>query len=101
MHQTERSEHEFTSTYSLPYSLACYCNNGRDRDGASGCYSTSQSFVTNLFSYSSDIYYNATLYNKTIDILTNYVKLEASATRKLSLAAYEYAVGGVWPGIDH
>jgi isopentenyl diphosphate isomerase/L-lactate dehydrogenase-like FMN-dependent dehydrogenase len=45
-------------------------------------------------SYGSEIYYNATLYNETIDISTNYNRLEASAKRKLPSAAYDYAAGG-------
>lgn len=45
-------------------------------------------------SYSSEIYYNATLYNQTSDISTNYNKLEASAKLRLPAAAYDYAAGG-------
>ena len=45
-------------------------------------------------SYSSLIYYNATLYNQTPIASTNYDKLEASAKLLLPVAAYDYAAGG-------
>lgn len=45
-------------------------------------------------SYSSQIYYNATLYNQTPIASTNYDKLEASAKLLLPAAAYDYAAGG-------
>ena len=45
-------------------------------------------------SYSSEIYYNYTLYNQTPVASTNYDKLEASAKLLLSPAAYDYAHGG-------
>lgn len=45
-------------------------------------------------SYGSAIYYNATLYNQTVDFSTNYFKLEASAKHKLPPDAYDYAAGG-------
>ncbi|KAK4495876.1 hypothetical protein PRZ48_013144 [Zasmidium cellare] len=45
-------------------------------------------------SYSSLIYYNATLYNETPIASTNYDKLEASAKARLDPAAYDYAAGG-------
>ncbi|KAF1817148.1 FMN-dependent alpha-hydroxy acid dehydrogenase [Eremomyces bilateralis CBS 781.70] len=45
-------------------------------------------------SYSTEIYYNATLYNQTTQISTSYYKLEASAKLRLPPAAYDYAAGG-------
>lgn len=45
-------------------------------------------------SYSSQIYYNATLYNQTPIASTNYDRLEASAKLLLPAAAYNYAAGG-------
>ena len=45
-------------------------------------------------SYSSQIYYNATLYNETPIASTNYDRLEESAKQRLPAAAYEYAAGG-------
>lgn len=49
---------------------------------------------TTFSSYSSQIYYNATLYNETPIASTNYNKLEASAKSLLNPAAYDYAAGG-------
>lgn len=46
-------------------------------------------------SYSSQIYYNATLYNETPIASTNYDRLEQSAKLILPPAAYDYAAGGV------
>ncbi len=46
-------------------------------------------------SYSSQIYYNATLYNQTPIASTNYDRLEQSAKLRLAPAAYDYAAGGV------
>jgi lactate 2-monooxygenase len=48
----------------------------------------------NYSSYSSEIYYNHTLYNQTPIASTNYDRLEASAKLLLSPAAYDYARGG-------
>ncbi|KAF2165770.1 hypothetical protein M409DRAFT_67103 [Zasmidium cellare ATCC 36951] len=45
-------------------------------------------------SYSTQIYYNATLFNETPIASTNYDKLEASAKLRLDPAAYDYAAGG-------
>lgn len=45
-------------------------------------------------SYSSEIYYNHTLYNQTPIASTNYDKVEASAKLLLPPAAYDYAAGG-------
>ena len=45
-------------------------------------------------SYSSQIYYNATLYNQTPIASTNYDRLEASAKLLLPVTAYNYAAGG-------
>jgi hypothetical protein len=45
-------------------------------------------------SYSSDIYYNYTLYNQTPVASTNYDRLEASAKSLLPPMAYDYAHGG-------
>lgn len=45
-------------------------------------------------SYSSEIYYNATLYNETPIASTNYDKLEQSAKLRLTPEAYDYAAGG-------
>ncbi len=45
-------------------------------------------------SYSSQIYYNATLYNQTPIASTNYDMLEASAKALLPATAYNYAAGG-------
>ncbi|KAK7426014.1 hypothetical protein QQZ08_007462 [Neonectria magnoliae] len=45
-------------------------------------------------SYGTEIYYNATLYNQTSKISTNYNKLEAAAKLRLRPAAYDYAAGG-------
>jgi hypothetical protein len=49
---------------------------------------------TTYASYSTEIYYNATIYNQTTNISTNYNKLEASAKLRLAPAAYDYAAGG-------
>lgn len=49
---------------------------------------------TGYSSYSTEIYYNATLYNDTLEVSTNYYKLEASAKLRLPAAAYDYAAGG-------
>ncbi|KAK5945218.1 hypothetical protein PMZ80_002422 [Knufia obscura] len=49
-------------------------------------------------SYSSEIYYNATLYNQTPIASTNYDRLEASAKLRLPAAAYDYAAGGAGLG---
>ena len=46
-------------------------------------------------SYSSQIYYNATLYNETPIASTNYDRLEQSAKLRLAPEAYDYAAGGV------
>ena len=46
-------------------------------------------------SYSSQIYYNTTLYNQTPIASTNYDRLEQSAKLRLAPAAYDYAAGGV------
>jgi hypothetical protein len=46
-------------------------------------------------SYSSLIYYNATLYNETPIASTNYDRLEESAKLRLAPEAYDYAAGGV------
>lgn len=45
-------------------------------------------------SYSSEIYFNHTLYNTTPIASTNYDKLEASAKLRLPPSAYDYAAGG-------
>lgn len=45
-------------------------------------------------SYSSEIYYNATLFNQTPIASTNYDRLEASAKLRLAPEAYDYAAGG-------
>ncbi len=45
-------------------------------------------------SYSSQIYYNATLYNETPITSTCYDKLEQSAKLRLPAEAYDYAAGG-------
>ncbi|KPM37857.1 hypothetical protein AK830_g8706 [Neonectria ditissima] len=45
-------------------------------------------------SYGTEIYYNATLYNQTSNISTNYNRLEAAAKLRLRPAAYDYAAGG-------
>lgn len=45
-------------------------------------------------SYSSQIYYNATIFNESPIASTNYYKLEASAKLRLDPAAYDYAAGG-------
>lgn len=45
-------------------------------------------------SYSSQIYYNATLYNQTPIASTNFDRLEASAKLLLPATAYNYAAGG-------
>jgi len=45
-------------------------------------------------SYSSQIYYNATLYNQTPIASTNYDRLEASAKLLLPTTSYNYAAGG-------
>lgn len=45
-------------------------------------------------SFSSQIYYNATLFGQVSRVSTNYNKLEASAKRRLPPAAYDYAAGG-------
>jgi lactate 2-monooxygenase len=45
-------------------------------------------------SYSTEIYYNATLYNQTPVSSANYDRLEASARLRLPPAAYNYAAGG-------
>ncbi|KAF1938253.1 FMN-dependent alpha-hydroxy acid dehydrogenase [Clathrospora elynae] len=45
-------------------------------------------------SYSSEIYFNHTLYNQTPVASTNYDKLEASAKLLLTPAGYNYAAGG-------
>ena len=45
-------------------------------------------------SYSSQIYFNATLYNQTPIASTNYDRLEASAKLLLPITSYNYAVGG-------
>ncbi|KAF2655830.1 FMN-dependent alpha-hydroxy acid dehydrogenase [Lophiostoma macrostomum CBS 122681] len=45
-------------------------------------------------SYSSEIYYNHTLYNQTPIASTNYDRLEASAKLLLPAPAYDYAAGG-------
>lgn len=45
-------------------------------------------------SYSSLIYYNATLYNQTPIASTNYDRLEASAKLRVAPEAYDYAAGG-------
>ncbi|KAJ4351277.1 uncharacterized protein N0V89_006616 [Didymosphaeria variabile] len=45
-------------------------------------------------SYSSEIYFNHTLYNTTPIASTNYFKLEASAKKLLAPEAYDYAAGG-------
>ena len=49
-------------------------------------------------SYSSEIYFNYTLYNQTPVASTNYDKLEASAKLRLDPKAYDYAAGGA--GLD-
>jgi lactate 2-monooxygenase len=48
----------------------------------------------NYSSYSTEIYYNHTIYNQTPIASTNYDRLEASAKQLLPSAAYEYARGG-------
>lgn len=48
----------------------------------------------NYSSYSSEIYYNHTLYNETPVASTNYERLEMSAKLLLPPAAYDYAAGG-------
>lgn len=50
--------------------------------------------TSSFSSYSSQIYYNATLFNETPITSTNYEKLEASAKKLLDPAAYDYAAGG-------
>jgi lactate 2-monooxygenase len=45
-------------------------------------------------SYSSEIYFNHTLYNTTPVASTNYDRLEASAKLRLPSAAFDYAAGG-------
>ncbi|KFZ23974.1 hypothetical protein V502_01542 [Pseudogymnoascus sp. VKM F-4520 (FW-2644)] len=45
-------------------------------------------------SFSSQIYYNATLFGQVSRVSTNYNKLEASAKLRLPPAAYDYAAGG-------
>ncbi|KAH7322419.1 FMN-dependent alpha-hydroxy acid dehydrogenase [Stachybotrys elegans] len=45
-------------------------------------------------SYSTQIYYNATLYNQTLDIPLLYADLQASAKERLPAGAYDYAAGG-------
>ena len=45
------------------------------------------------FSYSSQIYYNATLYNQTPIAPTNYDRLDASSKLLLPVTAYNYAAG--------
>jgi len=45
-------------------------------------------------SYSSEIYFNHTLYNQTPIASTNYDRLEVSAKLLLPPAAYDYAAGG-------
>lgn len=45
-------------------------------------------------SYSSQIYYNATLYNQTPIVSTDYDRLEASAKLRLPPSVYDYAAGG-------
>lgn len=45
-------------------------------------------------SYSSQIYYNATLYNQNPIASTNYDRLEASAKLLLPTTSYNYAAGG-------
>ena len=45
-------------------------------------------------SYSSEIYFNYTLYNQTPIASTNYDRLKASAKNLLPPAAYDYAAGG-------
>lgn len=44
-------------------------------------------------SYSSQIYYNATVDNATIQIPASYDKLEAAAKLRLDPAMYDYAAG--------
>ena len=50
--------------------------------------------VENYSSYSTEIYYNHTLYNQTPVASTNYDRLEMSAKQLLPAAAYDYAAGG-------
>ncbi|KFZ00998.1 hypothetical protein V500_00911 [Pseudogymnoascus sp. VKM F-4518 (FW-2643)] len=45
-------------------------------------------------SFSSEIYYNATLFGQVSRVSTNYNRLEASARLRLPPAAYDYAAGG-------
>ena len=49
-------------------------------------------------SYSSEIYFNHTLYNQTPIASTNYDRLKASAKLRLPAAAYDYTEGGA--GLD-
>jgi len=50
--------------------------------------------IVNYSSYSTEIYYNHTLYSQTPIASTNYDRLEESAKLRLSAAAYDYAAGG-------
>ncbi|KAJ4305919.1 hypothetical protein N0V90_001452 [Kalmusia sp. IMI 367209] len=50
--------------------------------------------ATHYSSYSSEIYYNHTLYNQTPIASTNYERLEASAKQLLDPKSYDYAAGG-------
>lgn len=50
--------------------------------------------TSSLSFYSSQIYYNATLFNEMPIASTNYDKLEASAKDLLNPAEYDYAAGG-------
>ena len=54
----------------------------------------SNTTVENYSSYSTEIYYNHTLYNQTPVASTNYDRLEMSAKLLLPTAAYDYAAGG-------